>query len=282
MTALAPYGWWLDFHIGNDIAFSNQPDSNAVNLNSFHSLSGAAGAPGALSAFTVAAWFYYDGVEFQSIGFGSDFALGAAGVPYFSIQLSADPQVVGVNWQASAGGNGALAPFWSTRTLPAGADWVLVILSVDITNTSPAAATCSMALCQLSLGRAGDQSMVVSMPSAEPFETITFDSIPDFSATNPDWVLGNDVGFNDAVGGVDWITVVPGYYDLTVQANRELFSVEAGGELGPVDPTSLSPIILFRGDTTEFATNQVDAAVWTETDGGGPLVNFPAPASFIP
>lgn len=282
---LAPYGWFADCRPKDLAAFSTGAAVNAVNLNSFNALRGAQGSPGQLSEFTFAAWFYFDNfANLQSINFESDVgANGFGGNPYFGMQITSDPQVCGAYWGSVAHGTNNLIPYWSARTIAAGSDWVLVVMSVQITSTAAGgAANVSMMYGQRSLGRAGDQSIVMAMPTGDPSETINFAELPDFSAHNPNWVLDNDQGNYDSVGGVDWVTVIPTYYDLTVQANRELFSVDDGGTLCPVDPTPLNPLILFRGDATEFATNRVDSTVWTEIGGGGPLVNYPAPLCFAP
>lgn len=284
---LAKYGWWLDQCPQNRVGFSSGAANNAVNLNSFYVLSGAAASPGQISDFTIAAWFYFDNfANLQSIGFESDVgANGGGGNPYFGIQLTSDPQVVGCAWGDSgiSGVVNRLIPYWSGRTIAAGSDWVCVIMSVHITDTTaPGTATVSMAYLQYSLGRAGDQSITMLMPTGDPSETINLDQLPNFSAANPSWVLDNDEGSNTSVGGVDWVTFVPTYYDLTVQANRELFSTDDGTNVYPKDTSPLNPLVLFRGDHSAFPVNRADSTTWTESGGGGPLADYPAPLIFGP
>lgn len=253
--------------------------TNAVEMNSFEVLSGTPASPGSLTDFTLMAWLYRDGVNNQYVDLASQPNNGGPGGSRWGITLSTFGDC-GVTWQGTGNNNiqpTYFSPTWSTP------GWCWVAISIHIISfANNGTAEVSLAFCQNVLGAAGDQWDTQTINGvSNPFD-LNFAELPDFSLASPDWVLDNNGGFGGSIGGIDWVAFIPTFYDFSNSSNRRLFTIDDAGTLCPVDPTAESPLVLLRGDSTQFAVNRVDLVTWTETGGGGPLTNFTAPACFAP
>ncbi len=242
--------WFADHSPGNVVFVAAPPPDGAVDTFSDVSVLGPvpAGVAGS-SKFTMSLWY-----DAASIGTplgapttsGVDWFLQATNnVTHKDFSIANNNTVnshsFAYHTAAGVGGSGSVL---GHNTSPPTTGYVNILVSADL--TIPAF---TMATCYTALGPSGDFSSSNASFNLPGALVIPFDLVP-AGAAGANWVLRMTTQINADGPILGWVRLFNN-------------SCSAGATLGPLDPTSLGPVLLLHGRAPDFFTNRIDSSAWT-------------------